>query len=190
MIEFSLEPVATCWDEVMSLAREHWAGTQTYRRHEPFCPSRERYESMNKQGYFFLFTARDQGALVGYFGVYITPSMHSQLLTATEDTFFLSPACRNGRTALRFLLYVEAFCQERGVHEILFSCEVDNNSGIHGLLTALKYRPVIQMYSKLLDKPENRAQDRTVSLTTPCADSTHDASKEVLHVCSVTAART
>jgi len=29
-------------------------------------------------------------------------------------------------------------------------------------LKMLKYQPVIQMYSKLLDKPENRAQDREV----------------------------
>ena len=187
---FALESVANCWDEVMALAQQHWASTQTYRRHEPFCPSRERYESMNKQGYFFLFTARDGAQLVGYFGIYLTPSMHSQLLTATEDTLFLAPDYRKGRMAIRFIQYVEAFCRQRGVHEILFSCEVDNTSGIHGLLTMLHYQPVIQMYSKVLDKPENRAQDRAIPLSTPCADSTHDASEEVLHVCAVTPSRT
>jgi len=174
---------------VLALAAQHWASTQTYRRHEPFCPSRERYESLNKAGYFFLFTARDAEKMVGYFGIYVTPSMHSQLLTATEDTLYLAPSYRNGRNALKFLRYVEAWCRDRGVHELLFSCEVDNTSGIHGLLTMLHYQPVIQQYSKLLDNPENRAQNSTQH-STPCADSTHDASEEVLHVCSVTSPRT
>ena len=186
---FALEPVAQCWDEVLVLANQHWSSTQTYRRHEPFCPSRERYESMNKAGYFFLFTARDNGGLVGYFGIYLTPSMHSQLLTATEDTLFLAPSHRKGRTAIRFIQYVEAFCKLRGVHEILFSCEVDNRSGIHGLLKMLKYQPVIQMYSKLLDKPENRAQN-SPDPSTPWADSSHDALKEVTHVQPRPTART
>lgn len=187
MITFALEPVSQCWDEVMVLATQHWSGTQTYRRHEPFCPSRERYEALNRQGYFFLFTAREQGKMVGYFGIYLTPSMHSQLLTATEDTLYLAPDYRKGRTAIRFIQYVEAFCKLRGVHEILFSCEVDNASGIHGLLKMLKYQAVIQQYAKLLDKPENRAQNSR-ELSTPWAYSSHDASEE--GTCAVEPRRT
>lgn len=162
MITFALEPVSQCWDEVMVLATQHWSSTQTYRRHEPFCPSRERYEACNTGDYYSLFTARDHGKLVGYFGIYLSPSMHSQLLTATEDTLYLAPSHRNGRNAIRFIQYIEAFCKLRRTHELLFSCEMDNASGIHGLLKMLGYQAVIQQYSKLLDIPEQRVQNSNV----------------------------
>jgi hypothetical protein len=49
--------------------------------------------------------------------------------------------------------FVERECRKRGVHEILFSCEIDNETGIHRLLQALDYRAVITQYSKILDSP-------------------------------------
>jgi hypothetical protein len=55
---FTIEPVEQCWNEVMVLAEQHWAGTKSYRRHEPFQPSFERYQACNVAGYFQLFTAR------------------------------------------------------------------------------------------------------------------------------------
>lgn len=154
-LTFQLEPVSACWDEVMGLAEQHWAGTKSYRRHEPFAPSLARYRSYNDAGIFQLVTARDAGRLVGYFGLYRSLSMHSQLPMVTEDTFYLHPDYRVGRTALRFLKYIEALCAEWGVHEILFSCEADNETGIKGLLSLLGYQPVIQQYSKILTPMTN-----------------------------------
>lgn len=157
---FSLEPVSSTWNEVVVLATEHWSGTKSYRRHEPFNPSYERYKAYNDSGYFQLFTARDAGALVGYFGVYLTPSMHSQKLMATEDTFYLATSHRGGRNALRFLKHIETKLSEWGVHEIMFSCEIDNETGIKGLLKFLDFNPVIVMYSKHLSP---RADSSTTS---------------------------
>jgi GNAT superfamily N-acetyltransferase len=168
----AIEPVSSTWNEVMVLANQHWAGTKSYRRHEPFNPSFERYNACNQSGFFQLFTARDQGVLVGYFGVYITDSMHSQKRMATEDTFFLEPSHRGGRNALRFLRFIEKQCAEWGVKEIMFSCEIDNETGIQGLLKFVDYSPVIMQYSKQL----------TVS-TSP--DRAHDSSAEVSDVCPI-----
>ena len=157
---FSIEPVASAWAEVMVLANEHWTGTRTYRRHEPFNPSFDRYNACNEGGYFTLFTARDTGKMVGYFGVYVSPSMHSQKLMATEDTFFLHPDYRGGRNAFRFLKHIEEYLLGRGVEEIMFSCEIDNATGIKGLLEYLGYKPVIQQYSKHLSKAPEPLPDR------------------------------
>ena len=163
-LTFQLEPVSACWDEVLTLAEQHWAGTKSYRRHEPFLPSKARYQSCNESGFFRLVTAREGPRLVGYFGVYVSPSMHSQLLMATEDTFYLHPDYRAGRTALRFLKHIELLCQHWGVHEVLFSCEQDNTSGIKGLLSLLGYEPVIQQYRKLLTPtPEEATHVRTIA---------------------------
>jgi GNAT superfamily N-acetyltransferase len=150
MITLQVERVETCWNELFPLAMAHWQGTKTYRRHEPFCPDRDRYMQYNEMGFFHLITAREGGTLVGYFGLYITNSMHSQLKMATEDTFFVHPDYRHGRLALRILKYVESYCQLLGVHELLFSCEIDNETGIQKLLNRLGYEAKIIQFSKHL----------------------------------------
>lgn len=147
------ERVATCWDEVDALARLHHAGTASYRRHEPYNPDKQRYFINNNNGFFHLLTARDAWKLVGYFGVYVTPSMHSQLPMAVEDTFFIHPDYRQGRLAIRMIKAVEGYVRDLGVQEILFSCEMDNTSGIKGLLGLLDYEPVIVQYRKRLPQP-------------------------------------
>lgn len=160
-LTFQVEPVAACWNEVMVLAQQHWAGTRSYRRHEPFNPSFERYRQVNESGFFQLCTARDVETLAGYFGVYLTTSMHSQKPMAVEDTFFLAHAYRGGRNALRFLRFIEEQCQRWGIEELLFSCEADNETGIQGLLKRLDFTPVIVQYSKHL--PPLRADSATAS---------------------------
>lgn len=149
-LTFQVESVSQCWNEVMVLAQQHWAGTRSYRRHEPFNPSFERYNACNQSGFFQLCTARDGAVMAGYFGVYLTTSMHSQQPMAVEDTFFLAPSYRGGRNALRFLRFIEAQCQHWGVQELLFSCEADNETGIQGLLKRLDFSPVIMQYAKYL----------------------------------------
>lgn len=150
MLTFQIEPVEHAWNQVMELAVVHWAGTKSYRRHYPFNPILQRFAAIERVGMYRLFTARDGEKLVGYFGVYLAASMHSQHRMATEDTFFLHPDYRGGRNAIRFLKHIEAQCREWGVEEIMFSCEQDNETGIQGLLKLLDYQPVIMQFSKQL----------------------------------------
>ena len=153
---FQRERVRDVWDELYPMALRHAEMSQSYHRHEPFRPSKERYASYDDADLFHLLTGRDHGTLAGYFGLYFVPSMHSQLLIVTEDTFFLDTPYRGGRTALRFMQAMEQYVQEtaRAMQpgqdevEILFSCEQDNVTGIHRLLQMLAYSPGIVQYTK------------------------------------------
>lgn len=169
-MEFSCESISSIWDEALSLARIHWAGTKGFRRHEPFQPVLGRYLAYENARAFRAYTARDGEKLVGYFGIYITPSMHSQRLTATEDTFFIHPDYRDGFNAIRFIKYVERDLFGLGVHEILFSCEIDNTVA-NKLLTFLRYTPVIQQYRKLLQSSADSAPSDHVEVNDVCAES-------------------
>lgn len=167
---FHVERLADVWDEVYALAQEHQAATQSYRRSEPFNPDKARFLHYNESGFFHFLTCRDNGELAGYFGGYLTTSMHSQLQIVTEDTFYLRPTSRKGRVALRFIRYIEAYFQQFAPLEILFSCEIDNKTGIHGLMKLLAYQPVITVYSKHLS---------------PCADSAITPNQEAASHVSV-----
>jgi len=79
------------------------------------------------------------------------------------------PDYRGGRNALRFLQYIERQLRLRGVIEIMFSCEIDNETGIKKLLDFLDYQPVIMQYSKqFTDSAQSEsAADSGVTLKEP-----------------------
>ena len=171
-LTFQLEPLAPMLEDCKTLVQLHWEGTQTFRRHRPFNPDWDRYVSCNEADFLRIFTARDEGRLVGYFGWYVTQSMHSREWIATEDTFFLHPDYRGGRNALRFFRFALDHLKAMGVVEVLSSCEVDNDTGIHRLLTYLGFAPTIMQYSldlSPIDHPVTEETTHVRTVTAPCA---------------------
>ena len=115
---FAIESLRDCWDEMVALAERHWNETQNFRKDEGFNPSRERYQQQEDWGSFVQFTARKNGVMVGYAGLYIVPSMHSQKLICCEDTWYLAPEERRGLAAIRFFKFMENECHRRGVWSV------------------------------------------------------------------------
>jgi GNAT superfamily N-acetyltransferase len=161
-LTFAVEPLAACWNEAMALAAAHWQETEGYRHGQGFQPIFERYHQYDIAGWFFMATARDGTALVGYAGMYVTPSMHTQLLIATEDTFFLLPAYRKGRNGIRFVQFVEAECWKRGAVEIGMTAKMSNPAAGR-ILEYLKYQPTSMQYTKQIVMKEHDADVRTES---------------------------
>lgn len=146
---FGWEPLRDCWDEVMELARLHWEETEQYQRH-PLNPDKERYLHYNDTGYHRQYTVRDEGRLVGHAGMYLSRSMHTQVVMATEDTWYLLPEYRKGRNAIRFYRFIEDDLREHGVQEIHMSAKLSNSSG--RIMEYLGYEFVQKGYLKHVGK--------------------------------------
>jgi len=151
---FAIEPLETSWNEMVMLAADHWIETEGYRHNQPFNPKYERYDAYAKIGCFLQFTVRDEGRMVGFCGMYVVPSMHTQCLIACEDTWFLLPEYRGkGRTIIRFYEFIEAELKKREVVEIGMS--VPPNGRAARLLEHLDYLPVKVQYSKSLVRADS-----------------------------------
>jgi hypothetical protein len=148
LIQFAIEPLKPIWPEIMRLASEHWCETEGYRHGQKFAPDAARYFHYDEIGFYVMFTARDEGRMVGYAGMYFTPSMHTQQMIATEDTWFLLPEYRKGRNALSFYKFVEAEAVKRGVVELGMTAKLTNGAG--KIMEYLGYKPVSLQYSKHL----------------------------------------
>lgn len=145
-MKFAVEPLAQCWDEMIALAALHWKETEGYRHGQPFAPKLERYKQYDDMGWYFEGTARDDdGKLVGYCGMYIVPSMHSQCQIAVEDSLFIVPEHRKGRNAIRFIKFLEDECRRRGVVEISITAK---NEGVGKILQYLDFSLTAWQYSK------------------------------------------
>jgi len=162
MLAFQIEPLAACWNELMTLASRHWNETEGFRRGEQFAPSYARYAECERIGFFCMFTARDGGSLVGYAGMYVTQSMHSQIRIAVEDQWFLAPDYRRGRNAIQLVKYVEGALAARGVTAIQMSAKIAN--GVGRILEYLDYSPVSTVYFKQLARADS-AHDQPAAVT-------------------------
>lgn len=146
--DFAIEPLSHCWQDCLGLAVQHWSETESYRHGQPFNPNLALYLDYERRGLFIMGTARSIGQLMGYAGMYICPSAHTQQLVATEDTYFLLPEARKGRIGIAFVKFMEQECAARGAIEIVMTAKLTNRAG--RLLDYLGYTVVAHQYSKPL----------------------------------------
>lgn len=158
-LTFAIEPLRICWNEWIALAAEHWKETEGYRHGQPMSPSFDRYNQYDEAGWFSMFTARDEGRMVGYCGMYFVPSMHTQQLLATEDSLFLIPEYRKGRNAINFHKFIEDECRQRNVVEIGMTAK---DEAVARLLDYLGYTRIGTQHSKHLNSSADSAKPQLV----------------------------
>lgn len=156
MIAFAIEPLEQAWDEMVQLATQHWKETQSYRHGQGFKPLFERYNQYAKIGCYLPFTARDEGRMVGYGGLYIVPSMHTQQIIATEDTWFMLPEYRKGWTAVRFFKFMEAEARKRGAVEV--SLTIPEGIGTGVICERMGYKKVAAHWAKQIHPAQSESK--------------------------------
>lgn len=148
MITFAEERFADTWPEFQHLARAHWEETMRPITSDEFKPDVSRYIQFNEIGFYRLFTARKDGRLVGNLGIYITDSMHTQKRIAKEDSWFMLPEVRGGRTAMKFVQFVENELRKHGVKSI--DTTTPPQAGSRRLLEYLGYQYIADCCHKEL----------------------------------------
>lgn len=146
-LKFAAEQLDDCWDEFVNVAYLHWKETEGYRHHAPYRPDKDRYQEYCRSGFYRFYTVRNEaGEMVGYGGIYVTVSMHTQQKVAQEDTWFIHPEYRKGRNAINFFKFMENDLKNAGVEEI--SCSVKLVNGAGRILEYMKYKHVANVYCK------------------------------------------
>src|SRR5208283_5089550 len=95
----------TLWGEIQPLLADHWEEVACY-KDIPLCPDGKAYERVCDADRYRIFTARINGALCGYLGMFVTPSMHYMpRIMAIADVFYVQPEQRGthiGADLVRF----------------------------------------------------------------------------------------
>jgi hypothetical protein len=171
---FAVEPLEKVWGEIYEaphgLAYQHWNETQGHRHGQGYAPSKERYQQYEKAGWFIQFVVRDGGRAVGYAGCYVLPSMHTQQIISTEDTWYLLPEYRRGWNAIRFYRYMEGVCRDRGAVEATLTLPQGKNLDV--ILRRLGYNCISRQFSKNLVRADSAQPEKSEDV---CAVSTATA---------------
>lgn len=108
MIAFARETLFDVVHEVDALLQLHYQELTLNRDKIALAPRWASYRALEAAGNFVLFTARDDGKLVGYSAFFIDRHMHYVGLTlATNDVLFLHPDYRTGRNGVKLIRFSE-----------------------------------------------------------------------------------
>lgn len=137
--------------ELRGLHREHWMETEGHRHAIEMNPDYARGLDLEAQGRYFLIVARHaSGAVVGNYGLYLSRSMHTSQMIATEDTLFIARAHRKGRLGVGMIRYAEDALRQLGVTELGVSVKLVNNTG--PMIERMGYAPTGTQYTKILQE--------------------------------------
>lgn len=145
-MNFQRETLFDVIEEVQPLLQAHH---EELKPGMPLDPDFQQYALMEQLGRFAVFTARDDGKLVGYAGFHVVRHPHSKGFTqALNDVFYVAQEVRRGITAMLFLNYCEDALKNEGAQQIVYFCSPHNN--LAPILHRLKYADSQTMVAKML----------------------------------------
>lgn len=115
-MDFAHESFPNVKHEIKPLLEEHWKEIALHTDDIKLEPNWNAYSRMADQGALRIYTARKNEKLVGYFVVFVLPSMHyMRHLFANNDILFLKKSERKGTTGIRLIKFAVEELTKEGV---------------------------------------------------------------------------
>lgn len=128
MITYSKELLCQVVNEVDALLALHYEELTLNKDRVKLAPMWKQYAALEMDGKFHVFTARDEGALVGYAAFFVNQHLHyAALTTAMNDVLFLHPDHRLGMTGIRLLKYCESELKKLGAQKLCWHAKLDTS---------------------------------------------------------------
>lgn len=128
-ITFGRETVASVWDEIQPLLRQHYDELTWRKEKFTLDPDRERYLALETAGRLRVYSMRRDGILVGYSCYLVSPALHYKgVLMAVNDVLYVSPEER-GLEPIKFMRWCEKELKNDGVQCITLHIKKSMNWG-------------------------------------------------------------
>lgn len=149
MITYQQEFLETCRDEAEVLIHKHWEEIALNKDKIKLNPDWEMYSLLESNGSLKIFTARNDGSLIGYFVVFVSKHIHyKDHLFANNDLLFLDEAFRKGLTGVKLIRFAEKCLKEDGVSVLTINTKVHKPFDV--IMNKLGFNLVERIYSKYI----------------------------------------
>lgn len=150
-LSFQVEAFSAVWPELQPLLPRHWEELALDKESVPLDPNWPRYAEIEKAGAISMVTVRENGCLVGYCIMVLSPGLHYRTCyEARMDVFWLAPEVRNqAMPGVRLFRAVEKELKRRGVQRVYVGSKLHRDVG--RLFERLGYHPIETWYSKMLE---------------------------------------
>jgi len=151
MMTLQRERAHDLWPEILPLLHEHKEEISAY-PDIALNPNIERYNEVEELGKLRCYTARLNGALVGYAIFFVDFNLHySDSLQANQDVLFVMKSHRHSRIGLGLIRYSEAQLQAEGV-QVVYQHLKTNRPETIALFHKLDYTDIDLIVAKRLDR--------------------------------------
>ena len=136
-------------EDAKGLLESHWEEVALNKDKIQINPDWDAYYTLQEQGKLKVFTARDEGVLVGYFVVFVSPHIHyKDRLFAKNDLIYLTPSHRKGFTGIKLIKFAEGCLKEDGVSVLVVNTK--NHKPFHKIMQFLGFTSEDIEYSKYI----------------------------------------
>lgn len=143
--------MANVKDEIKPLLDKHWELVALNQGEIKLNPNWKEYAKLDAAGILTIFTARDNGTLVGYFVLMVSQSIHYQdHKFANNDVLFVLPDSRAGATGYKLIKFAEDYCKELGVSLLMINTKV--HIPFDSLMLGMGFDLIERVYSKFLGR--------------------------------------
>ena len=148
-VKYQQEFLDSVVEDIKVLIKSHWEEAEPNKDKIKLNPDWDAYYALQEQGRLNIFTARDEGVLVGYFVVFVSQHLHyKDHLFANNDLVYLKPSHRKGFTGIKLIKFAESYLKEDGVSVLLVGTK--NHKPFHKLMEFLEFSPSETLYSKYI----------------------------------------
>lgn len=148
-IKYQQEFLSTCRRSAEDLIKEHWQEIAVNKDKIKLNPDWDAYEELEAAGKLKIFTARDNGKLVGYFVVFINRHIHyKDHIYACNDILFLKEEYRKGMTGVKLIKFAEKYLKDDGVSVFVVNTKV--HKPFDPIMDRLGFNLVERVYSKYI----------------------------------------
>jgi len=139
---------------LVPLVQAHWRESRAHRPTE-LNPNWQGLLHFSARNLYHVLTLRcPAGQLVGYLSFFLVLSTHTSNPCANFDSFYIAPAWRQGRGAVRLLTAAEALAKSLGVVEAYSSLPLSASPALHKLMRKFGYAPTSTTVYKTLQMPK------------------------------------
>lgn len=150
-MEFATERLVFVKKEMQSLLELHWELIALNKESIKLNPNWAEYVRLDEAGILKLYTARQDGKLVGYFAVTVNTSLHYQdHKFATNDVIFIHPDYRNGSAGYKLIKYAEDQLIQMDVSLMIMNTKI--HQPFDKLLERMGFKQIERIYSKYIGK--------------------------------------
>lgn len=148
-MQFQVENFSYIYPEILRLWKLHWGEISLTKNLFPLNPDIQMYKKLEASGALKIITCRTStGVLVGYYFAIIKKNLHYQVITSSDDIYYLHPDWRKGWIGVRLFLEAENVMRES---KAVLSLVREKLAHPHEkLMQRLGYSPIEMIYMKVL----------------------------------------
>lgn len=151
MIVFARELLCEVVQEVQPLLDAHYLELAKHQDRVKLDVRWEHYAALEAAGSFLVFTAREDGILIGYSAFFSSPHPHyAGLRLVSNDVLFLDKAHRVGRTGIRLIKFCEEQVAALYPGDTCLTWHAKEQTPLAGMLHRIGYGTQDIVLSKLL----------------------------------------